>query len=158
MHDPRDDTSKCTLLARFARSHRMFRDGCLSRCVMVTCTFSLRALNLHHRMSPTRLKCISYIHASQRYLGRFPRSSGNSNVAPVRTPTSWDHCYPSAMPLIPAPARIYLVRVTEQIRGLDHTRTELVDLVRVSSCVASRLNSNEPNIDVCWMHIHKAEF
>ena len=61
------------------------------------------------------------------------------------------------MPLIPAPARIYLVRVTEQIRGLDHTRTELVDLVRVSSCVASRLDSNEPNLDVCWMHIHKAD-
>ena len=117
----------------------------------------IACLNLHHRMSPTRPKCISYIHASQRYLGRFPRSSGNSNVAPVRTPTSWDHCYPSAMPLIPAPARIYLVRVTEQIHGLDHTRTELVDLVRVSSCVASRLDSNEPNLDVCWMHIHKAD-
>ena len=36
------------------------------------------------------------------------------------------------MPLISVPARIYLVRVTEQIRGLDHTRTELVELVRVS--------------------------
>ena len=48
-------------------------------------------------------------------------------------------------------------RLTEQIRGLDPTRTELVELVRVYSCVvSSRLDSNEPNLDTCWVHIPKA--
>ena len=92
----------------------------------------IACLNLHHRMSPTRPKCISYIHASQRYLGRFPRSSDNSDVAPVRTPTSWDHCYPNAMPRTLAHTRIYLFRLLQSKFAdsiLQATRTELVELV-----------------------------
>ena len=48
-------------------------------------------------------------------------------------------------------------RLTEQIRGLDPTRTELVELVRFYSCVvSSRLDSNERYLDTCWVHIPKA--
>ena len=64
-----------------------------------------------HRTSLTRPKYISYKHASQRYLGRFLRSSESSNVAPVRTPTSWDSYYPSAMQRTLAHARICSFRV-----------------------------------------------
>lgn len=47
-------------------------------------------------------------------------------------------------------------RLTEQIRGLDPTRTELVELVRVSGVVTSRLNGNEPNPDTCRVYLPKA--
>jgi len=49
-------------------------------------------------------------------------------------------------------------RLTEQIRGLDPTRTELVELVRVPSCAVSlELDGYEPHADTCRVQLPKAD-
>ena len=110
-YDPRDDTHQIFFVGSLLAltqdvSQRLFeqvRYGDVH--VFITC------LNLN-RMSPTRHKCISFTHVSPRYLGKFPRSSESSSVAPVGTPKSWDRCYPSAMPRTLAHTRICLFRVS----------------------------------------------
>lgn len=49
---------------------------------------------------------------------------------------------------------LLVVRLTEQIRGLDPTRTELVELVRFSPllCIRKSQMAQAPShIDACWM-------